>query len=170
MKVLPGLPEDKKHGGITLEYIRFIGVFFLIHTVVYMIAGNINLLWSNKMYGGREQLYRGYLRNIEEPQQKNYIAKAIWPGQLVRSILMAAVLFPIMGYVGELAFFQRFLFMGSLMFVYADVASAIPFSNTIEGLIYLEPKFVQPKVFWVIQSEAVVYSLLFGLATAAWLF
>ena len=28
------------------------------------------------------------------------------------------------------------------MFVYADFASAIPFSNTIEGIVYLKKEFV----------------------------
>jgi hypothetical protein len=54
------------------------------------------------------------------------------------------------------------------MFVYADLASAIPFPNTIEGLVYLEEKYVRLDSFLTIQFEAVVYSLLFGLS-AGWL-
>ena len=51
--------------------------------------------------------------------------------------------------------------------MYADFCSAIPFSNTLEGLIYMKPEFVRRRVFWAIQMEAVIYSLLFGLG-AAW--
>lgn len=46
--------------------------------------------------------------------------------------------------------------------------SACPFSNTIEGLVYMKKRFVQKSVFLKITSEAVVYSLLFG-GFGAWL-
>lgn len=49
------------------------------------------------------------------------------------------------------------------MFVYADFASAIPFSNTIEEIVYLKKEFVKKRVFWTIQLEAILYSLMFGL-------
>ena len=81
---------------------------------------------------------------------------------------MSVVLYPVLGGLGELSFGMRFLFLGGLMFVYADFCSAIPFSNTLEGLIYMKPEFVKRKVFWTIQMEAVIYSVLFGLA-ASWL-
>jgi hypothetical protein len=62
----------------------------------------------------------------------------------------------------------RFAVLAGLMFVCADRASATPFVNNIEGLVYLEPRFTSPQVFWRIQVEAVMYSVLFG-ALAAWL-
>jgi hypothetical protein len=55
------------------------------------------------------------------------------------------------------------------MFVYADFACAVPFSNTIEGLIYLKKDFVYPKVFWIIQFVSLIYSLLFGILASAFL-
>ena len=58
--------------------------------------------------------------------------------------------------------------MSSLMFIYADLASAVPFSNTIEGFVYLKKEFVQKRVFWIIQMEAIMYSVMFGLLSA-WL-
>lgn len=59
-------------------------------------------------------------------------------------------------------------FLAGLMFVYTDLASATPFSNNIEGLVYLKRRFTTRDVFWRIQAEAVMYSVLFG-AFAAWL-
>jgi hypothetical protein len=53
------------------------------------------------------------------------------------------------------------------MLVYTDLAAATPFSNNIEGLVYMKRKFVRPNVFWRIQSEALVYSTVFG-GLAAW--
>ena len=52
------------------------------------------------------------------------------------------------------------------MFVYADFCSAIPFANTVEGLIYLKPRYVKKALFWTIQLEAVLYSVMFGAAVS----
>ena len=151
-----------------MEYIRFTLLFFVIHTITYYIAGAINYQFSKKLYGGRDQLYQSFLRNMSDPKEAIGVNKKIIPVQLVRAIFMSVVLYPVIGFVGDLSFAMRFLFMGGLMFVYADFCSAIPFSNTLEGVIYMKPEFVKPRVFWTIQMEAIIYSVIFGLA-ASWL-
>lgn len=70
--------------------------------------------------------------------------------------------------IGRLPYEGRFAFLAGLMFVYADLAAATPFSNNIEGLVYLRPEFTTRDVFVRVASEAVVYSVLFG-AVAGWL-
>ena len=79
---------------------------------------------------------------------------------------MSLVLYPILPYLGGLGNGMQFMFMASLMFVYADFASAVPFSNTIEGVVYMKKEFVKKRVFWTIQLEAILYSLMFGVLTA----
>ena len=44
--------------------------------------------------------------------------------------------------------------------------SAIPFSNTLEGILYLKKEFVKKRVFWTIQLEAILYNIMFGLLSA----
>lgn len=151
-----------------MEYIKFSLLFFVVHTITYYIAGIINLQFSKRLYGGRDQLYKSFLRNMSDPQEVKTVNKKIIPVQLIRAILMSVVLYPVLGFLGDLSFGLRFLFMGGIMFVYADFCSAIPFSNTLEGLIYMKPEFVKPHVFWTIQMEAIIYSVIFGLA-ASWL-
>lgn len=90
------------------------------------------------------------------------------PAQLLRALLMSVVLYPVLDALGELAYPARFAVLGGLMLVYADIASACPFPNTIEGLVYLRERFVNAGAFWRLQSEAVIYSVLFG-GLAAWL-
>ena len=153
-----------------MEYIKFSFLFFIIHTLVYYIAGFINYQFSKKLYGGRDQLYHSFLRNMSDPREALAVNKKIIPVQLLRAILMSVILYPVLGILGDLSFGLQFAFMGGLMFVYADFCSAIPFSNTLEGLIYMKPEFVQKKVFWTIQMEAIIYSMLFGLLSAWFLF
>ncbi len=151
-----------------MEYVKFTSMFFVIHTIAYYVAGVINYQFSKKLYGGRARLYKSFLRNMSDPSEALKVNKKIIPVQLLRALLMSAVLYPVLGVLGDFSFGMKFLFFGGLMFVYADFCSAIPFSNTLEGLIYMKPEFVKRKVFWTIQMEAVIYSVLFGLA-AGWL-
>ena len=152
------------------SYLQFSLLFFVIHLICYIAAGVIDLQLARKMYEGKDRLYRSFFRDMEDTQESNRIGLLLIPSQLARAILMSIVLYPVLPYLHELSFTIRFLFMAGLMFVYADFSSSIPFSNTIEGLIYLKKEFVRKKVFWTIQFEAILYSLLFGLLSSWILF
>jgi len=150
-------------------YLKFSLLFFVIHFVCYIIAGVIDLQLAGKIYKGKDRLYKSFFRDMDIQQESNRVARLLIPSQFVRAILMSVVLYPVLPFLMELSFGMQFLFMASLMFVYADFASAIPFSNTIEGLVYLKKEFVEKTVFWTIQFEAILYSVMFGLLTAWWL-
>ncbi len=151
-------------------YLRFSLIFFLIHLTCYIIAGIIDLQLAKKMYKGKNRLYKSFLRDTHNINESTRIAKLMIPSQLIRALLMSIVLYPILPYLIHLPFWVQFIFMASLMFIYADFASAIPFSNTIEGIIYLKKEFVEKKVLWTIQLEAMTYSILFGILSALFLF
>ncbi len=152
-----------------MEYVWFSLGFFLIHLGAYVVAGVLNQqLLSKELYGGEQALYAPFFRNMEDPEEQRRSGRLMIPAQLARALLMSVVLYPVLDALGDLSYGLRFGFLAGLMFVYADLAAATPFSNNIEGLVYLKPRFTMPEVFWRIQSEAIVYSLLFG-AVAAWL-
>ncbi|MFW5758788.1 MAG: hypothetical protein ACOCYO_08910 [Bacteroidota bacterium] len=149
-----------------IDYIYFSLLFFIIHFVCYVIAGVIDLQLAKKMYSGKNRLYKSFFRNMEDDKESKRIARLLIPSQFIRAIFMSLVLYPILPFLKDLTFEIQFIFMASLMFVYADFASAIPFSNTIEGIVYLKKEFVKKRVFWTIQLEAILYSILFGLLSA----
>ncbi len=151
-----------------MTYITFSLLFFVIHFACYIIAGVIDLQLAKKMYSGKNRLYKSFFRDMDDQKESMRIAKLLIPSQFIRGIIMSMVLYPILPFLGDLSFGMQFVFMASLMFVYADFASAIPFSNTIEGIVYLKKEFVERKVFWTIQLEAIMYSIMFGLLSA-WL-
>lgn len=153
-----------------ITYIKFSLLFFAIHFVCYMIAGVIDFQLAKKLYSGKNRLYKSFFRDMDDKKESMRIAKLLLPSQFARGIIMSMVLYPILPFLGELSFGMQFVFMASLMFVYADFASAIPFSNTIEGIVYLKKEFVEKGVFWTIQLEAIMYSILFGLLSAWILF
>ena len=137
-------------------YLKFSLSFFAIHLVCYIIAGIIDLQLAKRIYEGKDRLYRSFFRNMEDKKESTRVAKLLLPSQFIRGIVMSVVLYPILPFLKELSFGIQFLFMGGLMFIYADFSSAIPFSNTIEGLVYLKKPFVKTKVFWTIQFEAIL--------------
>ena len=151
-----------------IYYLKFSFLFFVIHLVCYVVAGVIDMQLAKGMYKGKDRLYSSFFRDMQEMRESSRIAKLLIPSQLARALLMSVVLYPILPFLEELSFTLQFLFMAGLVFIYADVASAIPFSNTIEGLLYLKKEFVEKKVFWTIQLEAILYSIMFGLLSA-WL-
>ena len=148
------------------DYIVFSLLFFVIHFVCYIIAGVIDLQLAKKVYSGKNRLFKSFFRDMEDEKESKRIAKLLIPSQFTRAIFMSVVLYPILPFLKNLTFEIQFIFMASLMFVYADFASAIPFSNTIEGIVYLKKEFVTKRVFWTIQLEAILYSILFGLLSA----
>ena len=151
-----------------IYYLKFSLLFFVIHFVCYIIAGVIDMQLAGRIYEGKDRLYKSFFRNMEDTKERNRVAKWLLPSQFIRGILMSVVLYPILPFLSELSFGMQFLFMGGLMFVYSDFSSAVPFSNTIEGLVYLKKEFVEKNVFWTIQLEAILYSIMFGLLSS-WL-
>lgn len=152
-----------------VDYAVFVAGFTIIHTAAYTVAGVLELRFADYIYRGEERRI-DFVRDMTIPEESTRIGLVFLPAQLVRGVLMAIVLLPVLDAIGNLAFGIRVAFLAGLMFVYADLASAVPFPNTIEGLVYLEEKYVRRDAFLTIQFEAIVYSLLFGLSTGWFLF
>jgi hypothetical protein len=71
---------------------------------------------------------------MDDQRESTRIARLLIPSQLIRAILMSAVLYPILPFLSELSFGMQFLFMGSLMLIYADIACAVPFDKTVRQI------------------------------------
>jgi len=151
-----------------LSYLIFSLLFTAVHIFSYFLAGLINYQITKDFYGGENGLFTSFLRDTSKEEEISRINRLNIPAQIIRGLLMSVVLYPILGILGELSFTIRFVFFAGLMFIYADFASAVPFSNTIEGLVYMKKPFVRREIFLKISFEAVVYSVLFGLL-ATWL-
>lgn len=151
------------------EFAVFVAGFTVIHTLAYTVAGVVELQFADFLYGGEDRRI-DFVRDMTIPEESTRIGLVFLPAQLARGVLMAIVLLPLLGAIDDLTYGIRVAFLAGLMFVYADLASAVPFLNTIEGLVYLKEEYVSADVFLTVQFEAVVYSLLFGLAAGWFLF
>jgi hypothetical protein len=152
-----------------MQYLQFSFWFIIIHTVAYTAAGAIALQLSKDLYEEKNRLL-DYLRNMSDPAESGHVTKWFIPAQLVRGLLLSIVLYPILGLLGELSFALRFLFLAGLMFVYTDLAAAVPFSHNLEGFVYLKSRYVKRDLLWKLYLEMVIYSLIFGAAAGWFLF
>lgn len=157
--------------GRDLRFVWFTLGFFAIHLVSYTVAGVVSQLYSKELYRGPDAVLEPMLRDVyEDETAQRRQGMLMVPAQLARAVLMAAVLFPLLDALGELSVAVRAVVLGGLMFVYADLAAATPFPNTIEGWVFLKPRYLTREAVWKISSEAAIYSVLFGVAASVLLF
>jgi len=153
-----------------MEYLTFTALFVIAHLVAYVAAGAVTYpLVYRGWHGGEGSLYGTFLRDMTDPAERRRNSVLLVPTQVPRAVLMSIVLYPVLGALGELSPGLQFVFLGGLMYVYTDLAAATPFSNTIEGILYMKPHLIE-KAFWPTQIEALLYATLMGGAAAWFLF
>jgi hypothetical protein len=153
-----------------MEYLSFTALFAVAHVVAYFTAGAVTYpLVYRGWHGGEGSLYGAFMRDMTDPaeQRRNFLL--LLPTQVPRALLMSIVLYPVLGALGDLGPGLQFLFLAGLMYVYTDLAAATPFSNNIEGILYLKPHIIE-KAFWPTQIEALLYATMMGAAAAWFLF
>jgi len=152
-----------------MEYIKFSLLFMLVHTGAYFVAGMIAYRISRNLYHGENRLL-DFMKDMSDPAENARVAKLTLPLQLLRGLVLSLVFYPILGLLGDLSYPLRFVFLASLMFVYTDFASAIPFPHNIEGIIYMKERYLKKSAFWKLQLEMIIFSLLFGSVASRILF
>ena len=148
------------------EYVRFVIVIIIAHTVAYLFAGGIAYqLITKELWAGPNSLLSAYLRTPENIELWNYAM--IWqiPGQLLRSLLIGLVLLPLYSSLKEWSTLKKFLFFSALLFVLTHLSSSAPSPANIEGLVYIRPEFIQLG-FLKMQPEMILYSIVAGLIFA----
>jgi hypothetical protein len=150
-----------------MKYLLFSVWFTLIHAIVYTVIGALVLKLSKDLYEQKNRLL-DYMNDMSVETENKHVAKWFLPAQLLRGLLMSVVLYPILGLLGELSFGLRLVFLAGLMFIFTDLASAVPFPNNIEGFVYLKKRYLKKDLFWKLYLESFLYSLAFG-SLVSWL-
>lgn len=145
--------------------LSFIAFFTLIHAVAYTLAGAIALRVSPDMYREKGRVL-DYLRDMSDKSESAHVTKWFFPAQILRGVLLAVVLLPVVGLLGQISFAARFAFFAGLLIIYADFASAVPFNGNIEGFVYMKPRYLQSGKVWKFYLETVLYAVIVGAAAA----
>ncbi len=152
------------------KYFRFILVIILAHTVAYLIVGAIAYpLFYKPFWEGPDPLYAPFVRTMAEPVLWQEAMTWQIPGQLLRGLLMALALFPVLPMLEQISFARRYTFIAGLFFVFAHLAASAPMPGNIEGVLYMLPQYVSAG-FWASQPEMIGYSLCAGFLIARFTF
>ena len=149
-----------------MENLKFILFFTLSHIIAYTIAGVIALKISKDIYENKNR-HCDFLRDMGDKNESSHVNKYFLPAQIMRGILMAAVLLPFLDTILGFDFITKIMFFSVLMFVYTHFAAASPFIDNIEGFVYFKNKYLQKKAFLKFQLEMILYSILFGVLLAS---
>lgn len=148
------------------DYIRFVLVIIISHTIAYLFAGGIAYqLITKDLWDVPNSLLSSYLRTPGDAELWNFAMVWQVPAQLLRSLLMGLVLLPLHNVLREWPFSKKFLFFSTLLFVLTHLSSSAPSPANIEGLVYMKPEFIQLG-FIRMQPEMILHSIIAGLIFA----
>jgi hypothetical protein len=140
----------------------FAGKVTAAHVTTYFLAGALayNLL-TKQYYTGPNPLFGSFMRTEAEPVLWAHVVRWFLPAQILRGLLMAAVLYPLFDTLKTWTFGKRFLLIAGLYLVLGFWGATVAAPGTIEGMVYLRP-FISPKVHLTVQPEIIGQGL--GLA------
>jgi hypothetical protein len=140
----------------------FTGKVTAAHVTTYFVAGVIAYsLLTKEFYTGPNPIFAAFMRTETEPELWGHVVRWFLPAQILRGVLLAAVLYPLFDVLKTWTFTKRWLFIASLYLVFGFWAATVAAPGTIEGLVYMRP-FITPYAHLAVQPEIVLQGL--GLA------
>ena len=128
----------------------------------YFLAGAVFYqLLTKPYYEGSNPIFAVFLRTPADMGLFAHAVKWFLPAEILRGILIAAVLYPLYDFLKEWPFLKRFLYVASLYLVLGFWGATVPAPGTLEGMVYMRP-FITPEVHLRVQPEIIVQGL--GLA------
>jgi len=147
----------------------FAGKVAAAHVLTYFIVGGIAYqLLTKDFYIGPDPIFRAFMRTEAEPDLWAHVIRWFLPAQVLRGILIAAVLYPFFDTLNGWSFSKRFLSISSLYVVLGCWAAVVAAPGTLEGMVYMRP-FITPAVHLKVQPELVVQGLALGALVAGWM-
>jgi hypothetical protein len=151
------------------RFLSFATKVTVAHVVSYFVVGAAAYeLLTKSFYEGNNPVFSTFMRTPAEPELWRHAMTWFIPGQVLRGVFMAAVLYPFFDTFKAWGWGGRFLSISSLYLVLGFWASAVAAPGTIDGLIYLRPEFT-PYAHLMVQPEIVVQALILGAWVARWM-
>lgn len=145
------------------QFLVYVGKVIVAHVVTYLILGAITYQITKQFYEGANPIFSTFMRTQAEPDLWRHVITWFIPGQILRGLLIAAVLYPFFNTLKEWDFWKRFFSIAGLYIVLGYWASTVAAPGTIDGMIYTRPD-ITLYANLLVQPEIVVQ----GLALSAW--
>ena len=139
------------------------------HVVSYFAVGAAAYaLFTKPFYEGQNPIFASFMRTPAEPELWRHVMAWFLPGQILRGLLIAAVLYPFFDTLQAWPWLKRFLSISALYLVLGFWASAVAAPGTIDGMIYMRPE-ITAHAHWMVQPEIVMQGLVLGAWVARWM-
>jgi hypothetical protein len=84
------------------QFLIFSGKVILVHVVTYLIVGAVAYqLITKQFYEGANPIFSTFMRTQAEPHLWAHVMTWFIPGQILRGLLIAVVLYPFFGILNE---------------------------------------------------------------------
>ncbi len=151
------------------RFLHFSGQVVAAHVVTYFIVGGAAYeLLTKDLYIGPDAVFAAFMRTEAEPEIWDHVVRWFVPAQVLRGLLIAAVLYPFWDTLRSWAFGKRFLSISALYLVLGFWAATAAAPGTIEGMVYMRP-FITPAIHLRVQPEIVVQGLALAALVAWWI-
>jgi hypothetical protein len=129
------------------------------HVTTYFLAGAVFYqLLTRDFYTGPNPVFAAFMRTEAEPELWSHVVKWFLPAQILRGVLIAAVLYPFFDALKTWPFVKRWFSIAALYLVLGFWAATVAAPGTIEGMVYLRP-FITPLVHLKVQPEIMLQGL-----------
>lgn len=151
------------------RFLSFSAKVNLAHVVTYLVVGAVAFqLLTKSFYEGSNPVFQSFMRTPAEPELWKHAMTWFIPGQVLRGVLIAIVLYPFFDTLQAWSRRKRFLTISGLYLVLGFWGAAVAAPGTIDGMIYMRPE-ITPYAHLMVQPEIVVQGLAFGAWVAWWM-
>ena len=139
------------------------------HVVTYLLVGTVAYsLLTQEFYEGANPIFATFMRTQAEPELWSHVLIWFIPAQILRGLLLAAVLYPFYKTLKKWNFWKRSLSIASLYIVLGFWANSSPAPGTIEGMVYMRPE-ITVYAHLKVQPEIIGQGLVLGAWVAGWM-
>jgi len=114
---------------------------------------------------GPNPIFAVFLRTETDMGLFAHVVNWFLPAEILRGILIAAVIYPLYDILKGWPFLKRFLYVACLYLVLGFWAATVPAPGTLEGMVYMRP-FITLEVHLRVQPEIILQGLALALFIA----
>lgn len=154
------------------KWAAFCSKFMAVHVLSYFLAGAFFYQWLTKPFyqgQGAEAIFKTFMRTESEPLLWKHVMTWQIPGQILRGLLMGWALLPFLKVLRGWRYWKRVWVLFGIYFVFSHLSATGPTTGGIEGLIYLRPEIMNPRIFLAVQPEIILQALVLALGVSWWM-
>jgi len=144
------------------RFLSFAAKVIAAQVTTYFLAGAVFYrLLTKTYYEGPNPIFATFMRTQANMGLWLHVVNWFLPAEILRGLLIAAVLYPLYDILKTWSFRKRFLYVAGLYLVLGFWAATVAAPGTLEGIVYMQP-FITPEVHLRVQPEIILQGL--GLA------